>query len=230
MRAVCRTSTRASCTCNSGCDSNCTYRTGGACSDATCSNRCGDWQNRAVKINAEASVPSGQIKQYLVDKGPLTAVLGVGSGYGGGFDAQGVYRCTNDAGANHAVVITGYSDAGGYWIIKNSWGATWNGDGYFKVGYGECNIESWVDYVDTASAPTATPTPAGTRTQTPTPTLTPTRTATPTPSAGLTPTPRRPGPPRRRPRERGLPRRPQRRPELPRRHRQRLGLRRLPLR
>ena len=106
--------------------------------------------------------------------------MGVGSGYGGGFDAQGVYRCTNDAGANHAVVITGYDDAGGYWIIKNSWGATWNGDGYFKVGYGECDIESWVDYVDTGSAPTATPTPAGTRTQTPTPTLTPTRTATPT--------------------------------------------------
>jgi hypothetical protein len=89
--------------------------------------------------------------------------MGVGSGYGGGFDAQGVYRCTNDSGANHAVIIAGYSNAGGYWIVKNSWGATWNGDGYFKVGYGECAIETWVYYVDTpASAPSPTPTPTPT--------------------------------------------------------------------
>jgi hypothetical protein len=152
-----------SCTCSSSCGSNCTYRTGGACSDATCSNRCADWQGRAVTIDSVAPVPSGQIKQYLVDRGPLAVAMGVGSSYGGGFDAQGVYRCTNDSGANHAVIITGYSDAGGYWIVKNSWGATWNGDGYFKVGYGECAIETWVYYVDTlASAPSPTPTPTPT--------------------------------------------------------------------
>jgi len=178
-----------SCTCNSGCDSNCTYSTPPACSDATCSDRCADWQARAVTIDTVAPVPSGQIKQYLVDKGPLSVAMGVGSSYGGGFDAQGVYRCTNDYGANHAVVIAGYSDAGGYWIVKNSWGA-WNGDGYFKVGYGECAIETWVYYVDTpASAPIATPTPTPTRTQTPTPTLTPTKTATPTFSPTPTKTP-----------------------------------------
>jgi hypothetical protein len=149
-----------SCTCSSSCDSNCAYRTGGACSDATCSNRCADWQDRAVTIDTVAPVPSGQIKQYLVDRGPLAVAMGVGSSYGGGFDAQGVYRCTNDLGANHAVVITGYSDAGGYWIVKNSWGATWNGDGYFKVGYGECAIEGWVHYVDTpGSQPPPTPGP-----------------------------------------------------------------------
>ena len=144
------------------CNSDCKYHTGNVCSNATCNDRCADWQDRAVTIDTVAPVPSGQIKQYLVDKGPLAVAMGVGSGYGGGFDAQGVYRCTNDSGASHAVVIAGYSDAGGYWIVKNSWGATWNGDGYFKVGYGECAIETWVYYVDTpASAPPPTPTPSG---------------------------------------------------------------------
>jgi hypothetical protein len=85
--------------------------------------------------------------------------MGVGSGYGGGFDAQGVYRCANDSGANHAVIIAGYSDAGGYWVVKNSWGAGWDGDGYFKVGYGECTIENWVYYVETPATPGPTPTP-----------------------------------------------------------------------
>jgi putative hemolysin len=151
---------RTSCSCGTSCDASCTYRTGGACSGATCSNRCANWQSRAVKINAVAPVPSGQIRQYLIDKGPLSAALGVGSGYGGSFDAQGVYRCSNDSGANHAVVVVGYNDAGGYWIIKNSWGAGWNGDGYFKVGYGECAIETWPYYIDApAPEPTATPTP-----------------------------------------------------------------------
>jgi len=149
----------SSCTCSSNCDSSCSYRSYGECSDATCSDRCGDWQDRAVTINAVAPVPSGQIKQYLIDRGPLSVAMGVGSGYGGGFDAQGVYRCANDSGANHAVIIAGYSDAGGYWVVKNSWGAGWDGDGYFKVGYGECAIENWVYYVETPATPGPTPTP-----------------------------------------------------------------------
>jgi len=151
----------SSCSCGSSCDSNCTYRTGDACSDATCSDRCSDWQSRSVTINAVAPVPLGQIKQYLVNKGPISVAMGIGSEYGGGFDGQVVYRCTNDTGANHAVIIVGYSDAGGYWIVKNSWGAGWNGDGYFKVGYGECAIETWPYYVD-ATAPGPTPTPSAT--------------------------------------------------------------------
>jgi subtilisin-like proprotein convertase family protein len=64
-----------------------------------------------------------------------------------------IYRCTVDGSANHAVVIAGYDDAGGYWIVKNSWGPSWNGDGYFKVGYGECSIENYVRYAVPGAPP-----------------------------------------------------------------------------
>jgi hypothetical protein len=47
----------------------------------------------------------------------------------------------DDCLSNHAIVLVGYDDNNGYWIVKNSWGNTWNGDGYFKVGYDECHIE-----------------------------------------------------------------------------------------
>jgi hypothetical protein len=50
-------------------------------------------------------------------------------------------------GVNHAVVVVGYgTTASGvpYWKVANSWGADWNGDGYFLLERGKdaCRIES----------------------------------------------------------------------------------------
>jgi subtilisin-like proprotein convertase family protein len=147
---------QSGCTCSGGCDSNCTYRGSGICSDATCSQRCSDWQSRVLTIDAYGGVSSApsQIKQSVVDRGPLSVAMGIGSSYGGYFDGD-IYRCTNPngPGINHGVIIVGYSDAGGYWIVKNSWGSGWNGDGYLKVGYGECSIESYVSYAVAGAPP-----------------------------------------------------------------------------
>ena len=48
---------------------------------------------------------------------------------------------------NHAVVIVGYgatTSGALYWKVANSWGADWNGDGYFLLERGNdaCRIES----------------------------------------------------------------------------------------
>jgi len=154
------------CKCNSsmpeqtGCDklpgSECRYATESSCSNATCSDRCPDWQNRLKKANAvkHELYPARQtIKQYIVERGPLAVYMGIGDKWDGHFDEDNVYRCNDTAGADHAVIFAGYNDTGQYWIVKNSWGADWGpeGNGYFKVGYGECNVESDVTYVDTVS-------------------------------------------------------------------------------
>jgi C1A family cysteine protease len=143
----------STCTCPSDiCSSaNCTYYAANSCSNRTCSDRCADWQARLKSIVETGAVPSDQatIKQYAVDEGPLAVALDMD----GTFD-NGIYRCASPDELNHAVVIAGYNDVGGYWIVKNSWGASWNGDGYFNVGYGECLIETAVFY---AEAPGAVP-------------------------------------------------------------------------
>jgi len=122
----------------------CFYNSGN-CSDTTCDDRCGDWKDRLVTIVDIGEVPQSMIKQNLIDEGPLSASIKI-TGSGSGFDTNGIYRCDPDGPSNHAVVIVGYEDTAGedigYWIIKNSWGSTWNGDGYYKVGYGECDINS----------------------------------------------------------------------------------------
>lgn len=143
-----------SCGCESSCTSDCAYNNGlNVCSDSTCSNRCGDWSSRLVKINAIDRVPSdpATIKQYLIRQGPLAAAYGLGSTQFGGHWDGDVYRCTNDNDANHAVLLVGYNDAGGYWIARNSWGTGFQDQGYFKIGYGECFIERYVHSVQVAS-------------------------------------------------------------------------------
>ena len=54
---------------------------------------------------------------------------------------EGVYTSDTCKGGpedvNHAVLAVGYGvdkDTGlGYYIVKNSWGAQWGDDGYFKI-------------------------------------------------------------------------------------------------
>jgi len=134
------------CGCIDGvCQSNCTYIGTGICSDRTCSDRCVDFSSRLINISNTAFVSTdpATIKQHLVDTGPLAVSIGYGPSFGGYWD-EDIYRCTNDTGTNHAVVMVGYDDADGAWIIKNSWGSGWNGDGYFKVGYDECYVQQYV--------------------------------------------------------------------------------------
>lgn len=126
----------------------CTYHSDGACSNRTCADRCADYAARLVTVDAYGAVSAdaASIKENLVEKGPIVVSMGMGADFGGYFDGD-IYRCTDDSATNHAVVIVGYDEAGGYWIVRNSWGATWDGDGYFKVGYGECRIEGSPYYV-----------------------------------------------------------------------------------
>ena len=128
--------------------------------NSLCDARCSDWGMRLTFVpnnHTALTYTSTDMKNYLSNYGPITIAFGYGTDFGGGFDSNRVYRCTNDTGsggsdgANHAVVAVGYNDAGGYWIAKNSWGTGFEDNGYFKIGYNECNVEtSGIAWVQTS--------------------------------------------------------------------------------
>ena len=101
-----------------------------------------DRDARAVRITDSQTLASAvERKNWLSNVGPCSAVLHVFQdffSYGGG-----VYKHVmgTDAGL-HCVEVIGYSDAEQCWICKNSWGAGWGDNGFFKIAYGEAGIDS----------------------------------------------------------------------------------------
>jgi C1A family cysteine protease len=126
--------------------------------DSPC-NPCDDWEDDAWTIGEIYQVTPGTTEDYkwgLENYGPMVVVLNVPDDMF--YYTSGIYEPIDGWGAepNHAVVLVGYNDTGGYWIIKNSWGEGWGEDGYGKVKYG--NLTKYSDYgfplvVDNVSGP-----------------------------------------------------------------------------
>ena len=56
----------------------------------------------------------------------------------------GVYKHTwGNYEGGHAVTMVGWNDADSCWICKNSWGSNWGENGYFRIAWGQCHIESY---------------------------------------------------------------------------------------
>jgi cysteine-rich repeat protein len=143
-----------SCGGSSVCSTNCAYDdnlNNNDCSNSICSNRSSDWGSRLWTISGytgSASLTDNQTKQYLMDHGPLSVNIDISTiSYSGGIGS-----CTED-GTDHCVVLVGYNDTGGYWILKNSWGTGYQDNGYFRVAYGECNVTDYVTYVNSVNPP-----------------------------------------------------------------------------
>ncbi len=55
----------------------------------------------------------------------------------------GVYEHDGTDLINHAVVLVGWDDDLGAWILRNSWGMGWGEDGYAYVAYDNCRLGSY---------------------------------------------------------------------------------------
>jgi PKD repeat protein len=78
------------------------------------------------------------IKNAMYEHGPVCAAIYVDS-YFQGYDG-GIFSNTSSSQPNHGIVLVGWNDSGGYWILKNSWGTSWGESGYMRIEYGANNV------------------------------------------------------------------------------------------
>jgi C1A family cysteine protease/PKD repeat protein len=103
---------------------------------------CSDWTEDAWKVEDCGYVDStaDAFKWALQEYGPLSVVMRAPDDwfyYTGGV-YEPIWSATDGVGwANHAVVLVGWDDSEGCWIVKNSWGAGWGEAGYARILYGD---------------------------------------------------------------------------------------------
>lgn len=113
--------------------------------------------NHVYKIDDWAYVSDGggiptddQMKQAIMDYGPIAVGVYCDSvqwEWHSVWDPNGVYTLDSDNPTNHVVVLVGWDDAGGYWILRNSWGTGFCNQGYMKFAYGICSIGDCASFV-----------------------------------------------------------------------------------
>ena len=99
-------------------------------------------------ITDQWSIPStDQIKNAILTYGAAAVTVCVDNGwysYTGGIYSPTYNAC--GGGVNHAVVLVGWDDTSGTWILRNSWGSTWGEGGYMRIKYDPAGSTSKVGY------------------------------------------------------------------------------------
>ncbi len=118
-----------------------------------CSDRCTRYEFTKRKSSAWSYTSPGGIigiKEYC-QYGPIHVDFIVYEdfySYNGG-----VYEHTwGGMEGGHSVAIVGWNDADSCWIVKNSWGKNWGEDGYFRIKWGECQIDNFGCWMTIADA------------------------------------------------------------------------------
>lgn len=97
-------------------------------------------------VGSSSSVPtSASIKQAIYTYGCVGAAVAADSywqAYTGG-----VYSRNSSSSVNHAIILCGWDDSVGAWLLKNSWGTGWGQSGFMWIKYGVNKVGYGSNYV-----------------------------------------------------------------------------------
>jgi C1A family cysteine protease len=106
------------------------------------------YHEKTIGYKQIADVPTvAQIKQAIYDYGPVWACVCAGGNFSG--YKTGVLTNSDGTSVNHAIVLCGWDDATGSWVLRNSWGTGWGEkSGYMRIKYGVSNVGYRATYFD----------------------------------------------------------------------------------
>ena len=111
--------------------------------DQDCANLCSDWSSRLTTITGWTELSGHEeMKSWLAERGPLVGTMKVYEDFAR-YYRGGIYKyVAGNFGGGHCICLVGYDDQTGCWMGKNSWGTDWGEQGFFRIAYGECAIDS----------------------------------------------------------------------------------------
>ena len=125
--------------------------------DDVCRAQCADgsdparWRITSFEFGPTASQDADAVRRFMQDSivhdGPMPRAVV----YMYGWDPT-TKMCT-PAGGDHFALVVGYDHRDQTWLVRNSWGASWNGNGYFEIRYGNCAIDAAASVVGAVIAP-----------------------------------------------------------------------------
>jgi len=86
------------------------------------------------------------VKYILQRFGPVAGGFKVFEDWGNYRQGVYLYDGVSPFGGHHSIEVVGWGDDaslpnGGYWVVKNDFGEAWGENGFFRIGYGECEID-----------------------------------------------------------------------------------------
>lgn len=101
-----------------------------------------DWGVIHPSGNPSLIASVADIKEAICKYGPVAASVTVSGSFqnytnGVYFGFESNYASPS---SNHAILLVGWDDAKGAWLMKNSWGTDWGEDGYMWIKYNSNNI------------------------------------------------------------------------------------------
>jgi len=125
--------------------------------DQACTNPSGSYSALAWGwVDAQrANPPVDAVKAAICKYGPVTASVRVTPGFKS--YVSGVFDESDSGETNHAIVLVGWDDVRGAWLLRNSWGTDWGEDGYMWIKYGSNSVGKWATWVAVEKLPEPAP-------------------------------------------------------------------------
>ena len=128
------------------------------------SGRCRDVMGAFYKIDdfgyvgSQSGVPPTQdIKNAMVAYGPIAVAVAADNAFSN-YRAGTVFK-GNSRNVNHAVILIGWDDDKGAWLMRNSWGTGWGDQGNMWIAYGANQIGYGAQWVSVKAIDPPDPVP-----------------------------------------------------------------------